>query len=197
MQSENKYQKEKIYKIISSQTTDVYYGSTIQAKLSYRMAKHRANYRSWINGECAYTTSYEVVKFEDANIILVESFPCNSKDELTAREQYYIDNHDCVNKQKAWTGLSKKEYLQKYHSNNRHKVKAYREKHREELNRYDREHYPERREKVLAKKREKFLCECGKTISVGFKAKHVRNQTHLNLIKQNMTAKEISKSEET
>ena len=38
------------------------------------------------------------MKFEDRDIILVEVFPCNSKDELHARETYFIDSNICVNK---------------------------------------------------------------------------------------------------
>lgn len=31
-------------------------------------------------------------------ITLKEKFPCNDNDELHARERFYIDNNDCVNK---------------------------------------------------------------------------------------------------
>ena len=39
------------------------------------------------------------VLYEDnLEIFLIESYPCNSKDELIARERYYIETMECVNK---------------------------------------------------------------------------------------------------
>ena len=95
--TENKYQRGKIYKIISNQTNLVYYGSTIEKILTNRLSGHRTDYKYWLNGKQTYVTSFEIIKYEDCKIILVESFPCNTKYELTARDQYYIDNNKCVN----------------------------------------------------------------------------------------------------
>jgi len=36
--------------------------------------------------------------FENCKIELVENVPCNSKEELTKREGFYIQNNQCVNK---------------------------------------------------------------------------------------------------
>ena len=46
--------------------------------------------------------------FENCKIELVENFPCNSKEELTKREGFYIQSNDCVNKHIA--GRTKEEY---------------------------------------------------------------------------------------
>ena len=35
---------------------------------------------------------------ENCKIELVENYPCNSKEELTAREGFYIQSNECVNK---------------------------------------------------------------------------------------------------
>ena len=86
MTTENKYQRGKIYKIISNQTDDVYYGSTIEIVLSNRLAKHRNNYKSWLSEKFPYITSFEIMKYSDAKIILVESYPCTSRYELIGRE---------------------------------------------------------------------------------------------------------------
>ena len=114
MTTENKYQRGKIYKIISNQTDDVYYGSTIEIVLSNRLAKHRNNYKSWLSEKFPYITSFEIMKYSDAKIILLESYPCTSRYELIGREQFYIDNNECVNKHNACTGLDLIEYHQKY-----------------------------------------------------------------------------------
>lgn len=115
----NKYQRGKIYKLISNQTDKVYYGSTIEDKLTKRLGGHRGKYRRWLNGKGEYVSSFEIVKYDDCRIILVENSPCNTKYELTAREQYHIDNNECCNKLKAHTGLTRTEYTKKWYEENR------------------------------------------------------------------------------
>ena len=58
-------------------------------------------------------TSFEIVNFEDVKIILIENFPCKTKYELLAREQYYIDNNICVNKQRSLRTESRSIYDKK------------------------------------------------------------------------------------
>ena len=148
--TENIYQRGKIYKIISNQTNDVYYGSTIEPYLTNRLSGHRTHYKCWLNGKRNNITSYELVNFDDAKIILVETFPCNTKDELHAREQHYIDNNDCVNKQKAWSGLSKAEYQKQYNGENREKIlehnKQYYEHNKETISERYRQYYKDNKE---------------------------------------------------
>ena len=137
---ENKYQRGKIYKLISNQTDDVYYGSTIEAVLTNRLSGHRKSYKGWLNGKYHYVSSFEIVKFDDAKIILVESFPCYTKYELTAREQYYIDNNKCVNINKAPGVLSLQEWGKQYREENKNKIKE-----------CNKQYYNDRREYILQK----------------------------------------------
>ena len=50
-----------------------------------------------------------------AKIILIEAYPCNNKDELHAREQYWMDQFkdNIINKQNA-KGLNLENYKQQY-----------------------------------------------------------------------------------
>jgi hypothetical protein len=91
------YQNGKIYKIINYENDDIYIGSTCET-LSQRIAKHRADLKRYINGERHYITSFKILEKTSATIILLENYPCNSKEELTAREAFYIKENDCVNK---------------------------------------------------------------------------------------------------
>ena len=116
---ENKYQRGKIYKIVSNSTKEVYYGSTVEKTLSNRLAGHRSHFKIWLYGNGHYISSFEILKHHDEKIVLVENFPCNTKYELCAREQYYIDTNDCVNKLSSCTGLTISEYRRKYHVENR------------------------------------------------------------------------------
>ena len=89
------YANGKIYQIISpSHPEAVYYGSTTQP-LCVRMACHRSNYKRL--GSLA-GSSHQVIQHDDAQIVLVEAWPCQSHEELTQREIHYIRSSPCVNR---------------------------------------------------------------------------------------------------
>ena len=113
------YQKAKIYKIICDEDpTLVYYGSTC-TRLSNRFAVHRSSYFRFQAGKGHNVTSFQIVGFESAKIILVENFTCNSKEELCARERHWIDNNTCVNKQRPGATLGgMKQYHIEYRKEN-------------------------------------------------------------------------------
>ena len=75
------YSNGKIYCIRSHQTDDIYIGSTIQP-LSHRMGNHKKTYKQWLNGKSNYVTSYEIMKYDDYYIELIEKYPCKDKMEL-------------------------------------------------------------------------------------------------------------------
>ena len=109
------YQNGKIYRIDGGGLT--YVGSTTKKYLSTRLAKHKSDYKRYLNGNQHYLSSFEIIKLGDCKIELIECFPCNSKDELTAREGYYIRQMDCINKNIA--GRILKEYLKQYYEENK------------------------------------------------------------------------------
>jgi hypothetical protein len=82
------YANGKIYKITGGGMT--YYGSTTQA-LSKRMYTHKQLKYS----RCS---SKIIIETGEAVIVLVELFPCKSKEELFSRERWFIENNECVNK---------------------------------------------------------------------------------------------------
>jgi hypothetical protein len=89
------YQLGKIYKIVSGNLK--YIGSTCEPTLARRMVKHRSDFRWWEENKSNYLSSFKVIEKADACIVLIENFPCNSRDELQARERYHIENNVCVN----------------------------------------------------------------------------------------------------
>lgn len=92
------YQNGKIYKIISNQTDKVYVGSTTQP-LCERLSSHRSKYKRYLINKNTYITSFELVKYDDAKIILIENYPCQNKEELHAKEYDWMDKtENCVNK---------------------------------------------------------------------------------------------------
>jgi hypothetical protein len=129
-----------IYIIRSHQTDDVYYGSTTEI-LCRRMAKHRCQYKQWLNGNFNSISSFDILKYEDAYIELVEEIEFQNKKELHAREGHYIRENKCVNKLVA--GRTGKQYYldnknkideisKQYQEDNKSKLDEYRKQYRED-----------------------------------------------------------------
>ena len=94
------YKNGKIYKIQCFVTNKIYIGSTSQFYLSQRLKDHVEDYIKYMRNpkKSKYITSFEVLKNKNYDIILLEKVPCDSKDELHARERYHIEKNECVNK---------------------------------------------------------------------------------------------------
>ena len=83
------FTKGKIYKIYNFITDDIYIGSTTQL-LSQRMAKHRHNSKYDSYQSIKLYKCFHEHGIDNFNIELVENCDCNNKEELNAREGYYI-----------------------------------------------------------------------------------------------------------
>lgn len=97
------YNNGKIYKIVSNTKDDIcYVGSTTKQYLSQRMDVHRNEFKKWQkNNNQRKTTLIELFEkygVENCKIILIENFPCNSKDELEKKEGEYVKTLNCINK---------------------------------------------------------------------------------------------------
>ena len=96
------YSKTKIYKIESHLGDKVYVGSTAKQYLSQRFQQHKNSYKSWKKGIGYKITSYDLFDeygIENCQIVLLEEYPCSSKDAKNAREGFFIKELNCVNKQ--------------------------------------------------------------------------------------------------
>jgi len=104
------------------------------------MAKHRQDFQNYQKGKADYVTSYELLKLGDCKPRLLETYPCNGKDELEAREGYWLqklrdEGLVCVNKMTPGAILAcggRKGYSRVYAQNNKEKIKADRAKHYQE-----------------------------------------------------------------
>ena len=117
----NIYSRGKIYKLVCGDLT--YFGSTVQP-LCARKAQHTKNYKSWLKGENEFVTSYGLFGGDDKpEVILVEDFPCERKEHLPARERWYIENNECVNKRRPIISREEKnEYNRTYHAEHREQI---------------------------------------------------------------------------
>ena len=116
------YSNGKIYKIHSFKTDLKYYGSTT-VELCKRSTGHKTDMK---RGRTI--TSKQILEYDDAMITLVELFPCDSKSELLARERWYIENNQCVNKYvpgrtDAECRIANKVRLDRYRELNKDKIK--------------------------------------------------------------------------
>lgn len=122
------YQLGKIYKIVDLTSDMVYVGSTCEKTLAKRLAQHVGTYKCYLKGIGNFVTSYKIIENGNYDIVLIEAYPCDSKDELHKRERHYIDTIECVNKSKpiAFDGekeISQKEYNKKYYETNKQSLK--------------------------------------------------------------------------
>ena len=95
------YSKTKIYKIESHLGNKIYVGSTAKFYLSQRLQQHKSAYKQWKEGKVNKVTSYDLFDEygpENCQIVLIEEYPCNSKDAKNAREGHYIKELNCVNR---------------------------------------------------------------------------------------------------
>ncbi len=164
------YKDGKIYKIVDLTNNDVYIGSTCEPTLARRLAKHVGNCRSYKKGKCHYVTSFKIIENGNYDIQLIESYPCNSKDELHAREGHYIKTMACVNKVVA--GRTRKEYEQQNSVLNKDKIRAYKKQYRNE-----------NKDRIKLHGLAKHNCECGGQFVTSHKSTHMKTTKHQQFIK--------------
>jgi len=162
------YENAKIYRIVCNATGLQYIGSTCKL-LCRRLGQHRVDYKRYLNGKYHHITSFKILENNNYDIILIENYPSKSKDELHARERFYIESMDCVNK--CIPNRTRKEYRE----DNKEIIQQYRQDNREKLTKL----YQEYRDNNASK----LLCACGR-LYVGYnKSHHVRSKHHLEYLK--------------
>lgn len=191
------YGKGKIYKIVVNNTEDEYrpyIGSTTKAYLSQRFVEHRKDYKRYKDGKRNSVSSFilfDKYGIENCEIILIENYPCNSKDELMARERHWYDNIENCNKCKPIRLQS--EMLEIYKKSYRRELELhpdfYKQRYQKKLEQspdlckeqYKRtlELHPNHKEE---RKQNKYNCECGSYIRVADKSKHNKTKKHINYI---------------
>ena len=208
---DNKYKNGKIYCIWSYETDDIYIGSSI-LKLKHRLKQHYDNYKKFLNGKGKYYSSFEIIKYGDAEIGIIEEFSCQFRKELTRREGKLQREIKCVNKNIA--GRTMKEWFKENKESIAKQQKKYREKNKEPIAKKQKEYYQknieyiaeyhkkyqeknkepiakkkkiywEKNKEVFAEKRKKkFNCECGGKYSINHKARHFKSIKHQKYLEQ-------------
>ena len=174
----SRYQNSKIYKIYSDLGDKVYIGCTTKQYLSQRMAKHKYDFTYYKKKreDTGFAFVYSYLLFDEygvdnCKIELLETYPCNSIDEIRKREAHYIKTIPNINNIHNWTperiketkkkksekGKEKyqeqkekiKEKYQDHKTELLEKGKLYRESHRDELREKARAKYQLKKEKRI------------------------------------------------
>jgi hypothetical protein len=163
------YQNGKIYTIRSPSINKYYIGSSC-SPLFKRYNKHKSDYTKYQNGS-TWLSSFEILKFDDAYIELLENYPCNSKEELLMREGQLIRQYkdDIVNKNRPnLTHIEYNEYHKQYNQEHSEIYKKYRDDNKEQFKKYNDIH-----------NEKKYRCEiCNIEIRNTGKYGHIKSKNH-------------------
>jgi len=163
------YKNGKIYRIVCNETGLQYIGSTCKT-LKQRLQQHKSSYKAYNDGKVNYITSFKILENNNYDIVLIEDFPCERKEQLNARERFYIDSLTCVNKNSPnkFNELGKVKYAKEYYNDNKDKIldqkmiyyndnkdkilnyqKEYREDNKDKILNYQKEYREDNKEKFL------------------------------------------------
>mgnify|MGYP000153071760 FL=1 len=173
------YSNGKIYKIIDFSNDNFYVGSTTQERLCSRLAEHVGDLKCYMRGtKYKYCASMEIIINENYKIFLLETYPCNSKDELNMKEQEHMDKLRCdkmVNKRNAY--VSKEDLLIK--------IAKFRKDNPDFVRNRDKGYYHKHKDKKNARKREKVECpNCKKMTNRSSIARHMKTQRCLDFVEK-------------
>jgi hypothetical protein len=173
------YQLGKIYKLVSDHTDLIYIGSTCSKRLCIRLSQHKVNFNNWTKDNTkAKPTSYILFELGNVKIILLENFPCKTRDDLRQREQYWMDKTpNLVNTQKAHIGISRNDYV----SSKEYKLKTsqmYKEANKERLYELNKIYREKNKQKLNERRYKKHYCDCGNTYVHRDRYIHYKSNVH-------------------
>ena len=136
------YSKAKIYHIYCNITGEIYYGSTCNT-LAKRMGKHRDEAKENSKKNCS---SRSIIVRDDYAYSLIEKYECNNKQELHARERYWIENNECVNKYVP--GRTNKEWYEANKDKIKKQQKVYIEANKDKISEQKKVFYEANKDKI-------------------------------------------------
>jgi len=135
------YKKGKIYKIINDINDEIYVGSTVLT-LAQRFGHHKEDSLKYQDRKI-YKFVADNGGWSHFKIILIEDYPCDRKEQLLMREQYYKETLKATLNDKNCFGLDKermeiyqkqfyqqhidelKQQMKQYYTNNKDEIKQY------------------------------------------------------------------------
>ena len=162
------YSKAKIYKVLNSVDDEIYVGSTTQT-LAKRMGKHRRNATQRNTKLYQHMNDIGIDNFY---IELIETYPCNSTDELHKKEGEWIRRMGTLNQIVA--GRTPQQYREENSDKVREANQKYRENNKDKIREKDRQ-YRENNSNIC-------MCVCGSLVSKINMCKHIKTAKHKQFI---------------
>ena len=190
------YQNSIIYKLCHQndlENENIYVGSTTNVRRRKWDHKHNCN------NEKARDYNFPVYQYirakgnwDEWQMIFIEKYPCNGKEELEIRERYYIEllksklNKNIPNRtQKEYRKINK-EKIAKYKN-------QYGQEHKNEKKEYDKKYREDNKEEILEKKKQRYeknykqkvICDnCGCEITKHNLNHHKKTKKCINFVKK-------------
>ena len=150
-ESSRNYQNGKIYCIRNCKSDDIYIGSTTQA-LSKRMEKHRSDFKKKNMTIPRLHEQMNEHGLENFYIELVEKYPCESLEELRAKEGEWIRKRGTLNKCVA--GRSREQYREDNKEQIRETKQQYWINNKEQLTEKNNQYYYDNKEPIQEQRKE-------------------------------------------
>ena len=131
-----------------------------------------------------YITSFKILENGDYDIILIEEVKdCENKEQLKARERFYIESLECVNK--VIVGRTSKEYYEENKVVFAAKNKEHYEANKDTIKAKHREYYIDNNEQIKEHRAKICICNiCDCQYTLVNKARHERSIKHQNNLKK-------------
>lgn len=181
------YQNGKIYKIITTNSDDIYIGSTTNT-LKSRLSDHVKKFKKYRNGgNVNYMTSFQILEQDNYGIILLENYPCTSKKELHLKEREWMENNKCVNKcLPCVTYQEKKDKSKLYYHAHKEKYKQYHQKYAKTYYKINKKILKEKSKNYKNLNNIKIKCECGSTVNKLNIPRHCRSKKHIKYLNNSL-----------
>jgi hypothetical protein len=181
-----------IYKIVCNTTNDVYYGSTTLS-IETRLKLHLKDYNRYLLGKTTNkTTSFEILKNNNYSIIEVEKV---GKDNLLERENFYITNFECVNKNAPCPTpelkkISRTNTVKKYNNSVKGKKNTKKYSQTEKNKEYKKQY--KNTDIYINYRKKKYHCICGSELLLTNKPTHDKSKKHFKLLEKiNSTERKV------
>jgi DNA gyrase/topoisomerase IV subunit A len=186
-----------IYKIVCDDLPEyIYVGSTIAFR--QRKLQHKINCNNG-HTQKLYTTIRENGGWDNWRMVIIEE--CGEVSLTQARikeEENRLKLNANMNMLRCHlTEEELKEQKKQYYEANIEKIREYREANKEKMKEYNKQYgevnkekiseqkkqyHQANKEKINEQKKQTFTCECGRTITLGDKARHLKSNVHTNFI---------------
>ena len=192
------YSKTVIYGIFSNSSDEnIYIGHTTD--FSNRKRGHKSTCNN-PNDNLYHLMLYKKIRdnggWDNYTMRLIEEYPCNTRNEATAREFFYYQNFSTAlnayvpNRDKTNYYIENKHHLlqknKEYRKNNKETIyknnKTYCENNKEIVKQYKIKHYVNNKPRILQYQNEKVQCECGFIGNRNNLPRHKKTEKHAKIM---------------